>query len=167
MKYDNTEMNEMRSRKLRNANMMLVRFDSYEERVASGELQTLYYKHPFEFRSLDQLLLIIDDVLDSVGFEKEQGDFHYLYGTYKEKPQVFQYLDPKDIYMDGEINSKDYENAFRGELTIHVFYRQNSSMQGEIRAGERAARFRSSLELLRMLYEFVEQRHEEMVRKKQ
>jgi hypothetical protein len=37
----------------------------------------------------------------------------------------------------------------------------------EIRAGERAALFRSSLELFRMFYELVEQRHEEMVRKKQ
>ena len=165
--HDYTDMKEIKLRKLRNTNTMLVRFDSYEDRVAEGRIQTLYYRHPFEFKSLDQLLMIIDDVLDSVGFEKEQGDFHTLFEEYEGKPLIFQYLDPKDIYIDEKVNSKDYVNAFRGELTIRVFYRQNSSMQGEIRAGKRSARFRSSLELLRMLYEFVEQRYEEIMRKKQ
>lgn len=157
--HNDERMDEIRMRKLRNANIMLVQFSSYKERVAGGRLQTLYYKHPFEFRSLDQLLMIIEDVLDSVGFIKDPDDFHSLY---EKRPPVFQHFDPGDIYTDEDINNKNYENAFSGELSIRVLHRQNSSMQGEIKAGERSAYFRSSLELLRMLYEFMEQRHGEI-----
>lgn len=157
--HDDERMDEIRMGKLRNANTMLVQFNSYKQRVAGGKVQTLYYKHPFEFRSLDQLLMIIEDVLDSVGFVKDQGDFHSLY---EKRPPVFQYFDPGDIYTDEDINNKNYANAFSGELSIRVLHRQNNSMQGEIKAGGRSAYFRSSLELLRMLYEFVEQRYREI-----
>ena len=141
---------------LKNGASMLVQFDSYKERVARGRVQTLYYKHPFEFRSLDQLLLIMDDVLDSAGFEKDPTDFRRLYLEEEAAPPVFQTVNPADIYTSEDILNRKYENPFKGDVSIRVLGRQNSSMQGEIHIGARMERFRSSLELLRMLYEYLE-----------
>lgn len=144
---------------LRSGASMLVQFDSYKERVARGRVQTLYYKHPFEFKSLDQLLVIIDDVLDSVDFEKDPEDFRCLYGEEETRHPVFQHFNPEDIYTDEDICNRKYANPFRGELAIRILGRQNSSMQGEVHIGAGTVRFRSSLELLRMLYEFLDHRY--------
>ena len=156
--YDNMDM---KLKKLKSAGFMFVQFDSYEERVAKGRIQTLYYKRSFEFKSLGQMLLIIDDVLDSVGFEKVPGDPRCFYEEDEEKSMVFQDVSLEDVCEISEISEiydKNYANAFRGELVIQVLYRKNSSMQGEVRGGARKIYFRSSLELLRIMYEYLEKR---------
>ena len=162
--YNTTEYKTVNPQKvsfmyLRNGASMLVQFDSYKERVACGRVQTLYYKRPFEFRSLDKLLLIIDDVLDSVDFEKDPADLRRLYGEDEAGHLVFQRFNMEDVYTEEDIINRKYENPFKGELVIRVLGRQNGSMQGEVRIGTGTARFRSSLELLRMLYEFLDHRY--------
>lgn len=153
--YDNMDM---KLKKLKNAGFMFIQFDSYEERVAKGKIQTLYYKRPFEFKSLGQMLLIIDDVLDSVGVEKVSGDPHCFYEEDEEKSMVFQDVSLEEVCENSEIYDKNYANAFRGEVVIQVLYRKNSSMQGEVRGGAGKRYFRSSLELLRIMYEYLEKR---------
>ena len=72
---------------------------------------------------------------------------------------MFQRFNKEDVYTDEDIINRKYENPFKGELVIRVLGRQNGSMQGEVRIGTGTARFRSSLELLRMLYEFLDHRY--------
>ena len=86
--------------------------------MACGRVQTLYYKRPFEFRSLDQLLLIIDDVLDSVDFEKDPADLRRLYGEDEAGHLVFQRFNMEDVYTEEDIINRKYENPFKGELVI-------------------------------------------------
>lgn len=164
--YDNTEN---RDKAIRESAAMLIKFDSYKDHAAKGRVQTLYYKHPFEFGSLDQLLMILDEVLDLAGFEKEPEDSRHLYENEEGENRIFLRFDEKRFIEDGKssdngrdishINGDMYEEAagsFQGDLTVRVLYRQHSSMQGEICTDERAVYFRSSLELLRLLYEFLE-----------
>lgn len=141
--YDNVKDRE---KVIKESAAMLIKFDSYKDHAAKGKVQTLYYKRPFEFGSLDQLLMIIDEVLDLTGFEKEPVDSRSLYGNEEGK---------KIFCIDEDIYEKKAE-SFQGDLIVRVLYRQHSSMQGEICINEKAVYFRSALELLRLLYEFLE-----------
>ena len=68
---------------VRDPEPMLVRFDSYEGGIAEGELKTLIHPSPFGFHSLDQLLLIMDDLLDALDFPRETGALRSLRSRYR------------------------------------------------------------------------------------
>lgn len=155
--YGSIENNTKKIKDIKDASTMLVKFDSYKGRIAGGRVQTLYYRHPFRFSSLGQLLLMIDDVLDSVEFQKEPEDSRHLYE--EGNAPVFQETDPEDLFTDEDICKKNYENPFHAEVSVRILGRQNSSMQGEVCADGRVISFRSALELLRTLYEFLEKGH--------
>ena len=90
--------------------------DSYENQIAKGELQTVHYKNPFHFESLDQLLLIMDSELDTVRFQKR-----------KEKL--------KSMEEDGEAQNHAFQTVgepdrFPGQIKVTVNRRDRQGFSG-------------------------------------
>lgn len=132
---------------------MLIRFDSYEDRIAKGKVQTIPYRMPFEFNSLDQLFMIMDDVLDAVQFPREAGPLKHLKTEAGEHAYIFQRTDGEDCMED---RYAPEDRGFCGQMKIILYRREHSSMQGTVHVDGNKTNFRSMLELLHMLYEYLE-----------
>ncbi len=107
---------------------MMLRFDSYKDRVAKGEIKTLIYRTPFRFESMDQMLMIMDGVMD---FAEEELE---------------------DMTPTG----------FHSQMTVLVNKREHSSMQGTVLMGGKVIYFRSALELMHILHEYLEGRFQKV-----
>ena len=132
---------------------MLIRFDSYEGRIAKGKIQTIRFRRPFEFNSLDQMFMIMDDVLDAVQFPREAGPLRHLKTEEGEQAYIFQKTDREDRMED---RYAPEGRGFSGQMTIILYRREHSSMQGTVQVDGNKTNFRSMLELLHMLYEYLE-----------
>lgn len=130
---------------------ILVHIQSYQDRVPRGTFITLPDRGKYEFCGLDQMVLIMEDLMDN-GLEDE-SEHRCLYQT----PYIF--------WKQGDSQTAPVsENAavLSGEkvaFTIQVFYRHHRSMQGRltvlVNRKQESIAFRSSLELIRMLHEYL------------
>lgn len=136
---------------------MMLRFDSYEDRIAKGELKTLTYRTPFHFDSLDQMFMIMDDVMDSIDFPMQEGKLHRLDEKKEDQPYVFCRLDQSDLCTEEELGDMR-PTGFHSQMTVLVNKREHSSMQGTVLMGGRVIFFRSALELMHVLHEYLEGR---------
>lgn len=134
---------------------MMLRFDSYVDRIAKGELKTLSYHTPFRFESMDHLLMIMDDVMDSTGFPRQEGELHRFDDKDNAQTYVFQKMNRKDLCTESELDSMSRIN-FRSQMTVLVNKREHSSMQGTVLIQGKVIYFRSALELMRLLHEYLE-----------
>ena len=132
---------------------MLVRFDSYEGRIAKGKLQSLRYQMPFEFNSLDQLFMIIEEVLDSIQFPRGAGGLRNLNTGTWEPEYLLQSEGPKGCAEGKRVAGG---SGFCGQMTVEVHRREHSSMQGTVNIDGEKTNFRSMLELMHMLYEYLD-----------
>lgn len=159
---------------------MVLRFDSYENRIAKGKLQTVCYRTPFQFDSMDHLFMIMDDVLDSIHFPRREGDLRHLDLCGKEtelpgekreektegfgwksgdRENAFERIDEEQIteYVGNEWKNTGI-SGFHGQMTITVNRREHSSMQGTLVMNGERANFRSALELMHMFHEYLDKR---------
>lgn len=112
-------------------NTMILRFDSYRDRIAKGEMQALDCQGPVHFESMDHLVLVMDQSMDDSENLLEQ------YG--EEVPDTGTSPSPE----------------FRGQFTVMVRGREYSGMQGTLLHGGERKNFRSTLELMRLLHEYL------------
>lgn len=135
---------------------MLLHFDSYENRIAKGKIQTVCYRNPFQFDSMDHLFMIMDDILDAVGFPRREGFIRHLEEKDNQKIHPFQKIKQEDYIK----NRQELTNSsrFHGQMTVIVRRREHSSMQGTVAIGEERKNFRSALELMHMFHEYLENR---------
>ena len=143
---------------------MLLRFDSYEGGIAKGRLKTLRHKGPFPFESMDQLLMIMDDVLDAEAFPREAGEFRRLKAgrgasgpvekKSGEKAYAFRRAGREGLFL--EDGAAPPEGGFRGQMAVTVCRRRHGSMQGVVNVEGEKTSFRSALELMHMLHEYLE-----------
>ncbi|WP_343250376.1 hypothetical protein [Diplocloster hominis] len=134
------------------ARTMYVQFQSYKDKVACGKLYSMYYKQEFDFYGLDQLLLIMDDIMDSVNYPQSSVGHRHFKGS---SPY---FLDLSGWTLRKDLNSPGEErfNAAKTGVEIRVYYRQQASMQGEIRVKGRKVYFRSGMELMRLLHQYLQ-----------
>lgn len=143
---------------------MILRFDSYENRVAKGKLQTICYRTPFQFDSMDHLFMIMDDVLDSIRFPRREGALRHLGMNHEERTfilekDVQEECVEKEAEKEGESGWKSADmSGFHGQATVVVNRREHSSMQGTLVLDGERANFRSALELMHMFHEYLEKR---------
>ena len=134
---------------------VLVHIQSYEDSVPKGAFITLPLQEKYEFRGLDQLLLILEDLMDAAAGPETGGEHRYLYQD--RAPYVF--LEPGLSWMEKEPGLPPALPRGRAAFTIQVSYRQHASMQGRLsyRTGQeyQTVSFRSALELMRMLHEYL------------
>lgn len=135
---------------------MLVQITSFQERVPCGEVLSLFYDQKYRFYGLDQLLLIMEDIMDSVLMPHPTLEHRCLYS----KPYTFEKLD-----ADHRIGQLDLEGLGRMPslsvtFVVRCYHRQHASMQGELLFGRKKEKtrifFRSTLELIRMVYEYLD-----------
>jgi hypothetical protein len=133
-------------------------FTSYENRIARGTLEMLYFKHTVDFQGLDQLTLILEDMMDAANENSMK----------KKYPQAT--LQRRTVTPKSELCAEKFFQNFesiRGEpkkpcffnekkiafAVITVNYRQHASMQGTLKIGRQEVCFRSALELQRLLHQ--------------
>ena len=134
---------------------MLLRFDSYEEQIAKGKLQTVHYCKPFLFEGLDHLIMIMDDVLDAIQFPKQAGEYRHPGRECEGKKCVFQKIGQPDRQILGGGSQKSGV-SFQGQMTLTVNRREHSSIQGMVNVDGVKTHFRSALELMHMLHFYLE-----------
>ena len=140
---------------------MMLRFDSYKDRVAKGEIKTLTYRTPFHFDSMDQMFMIMDDVMDSVQFVRPEGELNGLDGKKDGQTYMFRKPDQADLCTEEEMEDMK-PTGFRSQMTVLVNKREHSSMQGTVLMGGRVIHFRSALELMHILHEYLEGRFQKV-----
>ncbi len=158
---------------------MLLRFDSYEGRIARGRLKTLRRQAPFRFDSMDQMFMIMDDLLDAEAFPRGMGEYRHLKpeagdggpagkedgaaGKPVQKPFCGDILFREasgegipDGGSPGEERGRMAPGGFKGQMAVTVRRREYGSMQGTVNVRGEKTNFRSALELMHMLHEYLE-----------
>lgn len=139
---------------------MMVHISSYQDRVVCGEFVNLSYRKKCFFHGLDQMLLMMEDIMDTVASPQAVYQHRALGGT----PYVFTETDAS--YCLDEMDRGSYLQLPRIQTTfsIRCNYRQHGSMQGELIApgvnGQKKISYRSALELLRLIYEYLDREQE-------
>ena len=114
--------------------------DSYQDGVPVGRFYNPARKEGVSFRSLSQLLIQMEDMLDDMKF-----------------PQSFTMT---RTFTNGAANpagqtpsQEQGQRGERGTFAVRVLFRQNASWQGEVAwlEGKREESFRSALELILLM----------------
>lgn len=148
---------------------MLVSVLSYEEGIPRGAFLSFEYNQRYEFQGLDQMLLAMEDIMDSVSVPRPAFDHRSFYG----KPYRFQETEPEKRMPAGRMRPEDIPGLPRGKgfFELRFYYRQYGSLQGEFIAvpenkkgaknrsqEKKSVAFRSALELMRLIHEYLEEK---------
>ena len=135
---------------------MRVHVSSYQDRVVCGEFVNLSYRKKYFFHGLDQMLLMMEDIMDTVASPQAV----YRYRALGENPYVFAETDALDCLDMMDRGSYLLLPRIQPTFSIRCKCRQHGSMQGELIApgenGQKKISYRSALELLRLIYEYLD-----------
>ena len=139
------------------ATAMFVRFTSYQDRVACGELSTPYLQESFSFHGLDQLLLLMEDIMDFVRAASPAITFPQAWLEHRslrlgKAGIAFQAMSKADIIPKDQAKPETRKTSI-SFVAITVYYRQHASMQGDLRVAGQKVFFRSGLELIRLIHQ--------------
>lgn len=123
-------------------NIMILRFDSYQGRIARGRMQVLDYQTQVKFDSMDHLVLVMDKIMDELDIKRKNGMCRSDIYSYD-----FSRRKSSDLCRQME---------FRGQITVMVSGREHRSMQGTLCCKGERKYFRSTLELMQILHEYLE-----------
>ena len=134
---------------------VIIQFFNYKDCVPSGELRSLYHNTRMIFHGLDLLLLIMDEIMEQAGYP--QADF---------APRCLKMCEekfPRFCNWEGaakEESGMDFSQwdrrLYKKNITIQIYCRKNASMQGEVRFPKEKIHFRSTLELMRMIHQYLQ-----------
>ena len=115
-------------------NTVIVRITSYDHMRPQGTLMGLGLERPVFFRSLAQLLMTMEILMDQKN-RPQRGEEHRAFT----RPRPLE--------------GAETEGAALATFQVRVLFRQNASWQGNLVWAERQmdARFRSVLELVRLM----------------
>lgn len=136
---------------------MVVIFTSYENRVPCGSIRSFCYSEAIEFCGLDQLLLTMESIMDSLNYPQPFLKRRTLNPSGKGKKDAAPFIE-----MDESARIRTFKDLGKYELRgrhkcfIRVYSRQHGSVQGDLRAGKRDVAFRSGLELMSLLHEYLQ-----------
>lgn len=123
---------------------------SYNDRIAEGLITSIPDKQEIPFCGLDQAVLIIEELMDQK--QRTIPDYRSI-DVHKENRS----------WLDNHICLKP-QGSSRSFL-IRVYGRQHRSLQGEVRAGEETCCFRSGMELMRLMHQYLQARYEKPLRR--
>lgn len=115
---------------------VVVRVYSYSGKCPNGTLQGLRFDSPIEFSSLTQMLLLMEEMLDSLN-APQRGESPRAFQKTELQPQLAVHETRKPL----------------ATFQLSVLFRQNASWQGTLIWTDRMmdAQFRSVLELIRLM----------------
>jgi hypothetical protein len=129
-------------------------FDGYENGDYSGKICSIYEVSDLEFETMDQVIPDIMDHLDMIG----RPECSETIRSFKKKRHIAE--NKAQANNNGKaiepMRKKDEVRAKHGDIgtfVVHVKYRQNASMQGEVIWTETGDKrnFRSAYELLKLM----------------
>lgn len=133
------------------AALAIVSLQAGECRTVKGVLHSLYMARDISFTGIDQLLLILDDIMEAADCPQSPS----LRRSINKTDNFFEFLNTAELIQMHE-EAKNYYGYEGKTVVIHVQFRQHSSMQGTLRTAQGNAYFRSGMELMRMLYEYLD-----------
>lgn len=126
-------------------NLMVVCLDTAADSKEEGRLYSCYSREPMLFQDKNQLLLLMEEVMESINFPQSSVSLRDYGGKEHEKHEK----PPKVLEQEEMI-------TFRGEINtyaVRIQYRQNATWQGEIMWLEQnmLRSFSSELEMLKLM----------------
>ena len=132
---------------------LLAHIRSYRDSVPRGSFLTLPDRERYEFCGLDQMLLIMEDLMDRACGPESVSGHRYLC----RKP--YRFWNPGHTSAGTASGGAAGLSGEKVTFTIQVCYRQHRSMQGKLTVRmdqkQESIAFRSSLELIRMMHEYL------------
>lgn len=133
---------------------VIIHFFSYKSCVPCGELRSLYRNRRTVFHGLDQMLLMMEEIMDQAGYPQADLE-HRCLKTCPNNPARFD-THEQTVDADSSTALTEWDRGlFREHITIQVYCRKNASMQGEARFPGEKINFRSSLELMGMIHQYL------------
>lgn len=126
------------------ARAVFIRIHSYQNRMACGTIRSLVMEGEMPFQGLDQMLLIIEELLDREKVIRPSMDYRY----------VSRYA-MEDGWLNHTSEVRNEKPYLPGNLLIQVYGRENRSLQGMMQIREKRIGFRSGMELIRLLHQYL------------
>ena len=128
-------------------NLVCVCVDTVSDYTQIGRIYHKYNTEPEKFNTLSQLLSIMDQLFDRIGYPQN----FTAERNFEQEKEIRRSAEKEMQKMDAE---KMLEN--KGEMAtfvVHVQYRQHATWQGEVVWADqnKKCRFRSALELLKLI----------------
>lgn len=128
---------------------VFIRIHSYRNRLACGTLRSLLLDGELQFEGLDQMLLMTEELLDQEKAIEPSMDYRYVNERAME-----------DGWLRHAAGTGSGENGRSRNLLIQVYGRENRSIQGILQIGKRRIGFRSGMELVRLIHQYLKYRGE-------
>ena len=138
---------------------MVIKFLSYKDRKAGGYIKSVFYEnHQFYFEGLDHLLLLMEDIMDMADYPQIEVDYRNLEGrTLKKQNYILKNYNNRETISIFEDTETKEINLKKKLVSVQVISRRNCSIQGVLNINtEKKVFFRSGMELIRLLYEYLE-----------
>ena len=116
---------------------------SYTDRVARGVIKSMLDKKEIPFCGFDQMILIIEEILDREEILKNAFEYRYIDRSFQYESWLEQTAQPQI-------------RGFSQNFLIRVYGRLNRSMQGEMRVKDKQCYFRSGMELMRFMHQWLQ-----------
>lgn len=134
---------------------MQVRISSYENRIPQGTVLFLLDKMEVPFCGLDQMCLIIEEYLDQESMFEERLEYRYI------EESVFDGgwlagTDGGNQSRDEAASFSTFAREYPLKFAIRVQGRSNRSLQGELRVEQKKSYFRSGMELVRLMHQWLQ-----------
>ena len=124
-----------------NMKTSIIRIYSYDDKNPQGTFYNLYYGEEIAFGNLTRLLLLMEDMMNSMDCP-QSAVYSRHFGKVPKAPE--QASMPQQLIMDKSVIAT---------FTVRVMFRQGASWQGKLcwLEGEKEQAFRSTLELIKLL----------------
>lgn len=130
------------------ASTVQIRIYSYNDRIAGGVVTSIQDKREIPFCGLDQAVLIIEELLDRN--RQMAPDYRYMRGCAGCRG-----------WLDNQVSRQS--SGRRQNFLVRVYGRQNRSLQGELRTGDKRCCFRSGMELMRLIHQCLQKKNENII----
>ncbi len=117
-----------------------------------GVIEAEELERPITFSQTAHMVVALEDLLERRNFPKAASGIR-TFGKHKEKDGV----------REMELEEKTEQNKDKATFVVTVLYRQNATWQGTLKwlEGGKEEKFRSALELIKLMDSAVEQGNEE------
>ncbi|MDD6235777.1 MAG: hypothetical protein PUB00_00145 [Clostridiales bacterium] len=125
-----------------------VRVDSYYNKELQGVVYSTFYKACVPFRNTYEMMSVLESLFDKLHFP-QSSMAHRRFG---------KNLNQKLIKKSGERMEQQEPLSGKANFVVHVQFRQNATWQGTVQwvDANKTQRFRSALELLKLMDEALD-----------
>jgi len=136
---------------MENVKTILMCIDSYEDACMKGVLYHTSLSEGKEFKSLTQMILAIEEIMENTGFPKATTEGR-RFNSFKNSTGDFEFSGQESEMTDKERNFEKLRGQ-AGTFKMKILFRQHASWQGSVSwlEGSKNQPFRSALELIMLM----------------